>query len=95
MEASSLAQQYMLPGMVQHVADRLSADLTQGNLGTALSYALKVCVCVRVCACVCARARARVCVWVCVCGLIGYVSVCSAVVQQTWRARPLLMLLHT
>lgn len=44
MEASSLAQQYMLPGMVQHVADRLSADLRPENLGLALSYALKVCV---------------------------------------------------
>jgi hypothetical protein len=42
MEASSLAQQYILPGMVQHVADRLSADLSQENLGLALSHALKV-----------------------------------------------------
>jgi hypothetical protein len=42
MEASSLAQQYMLPGMVKHVADRLSADLRPENLGVALSYALKV-----------------------------------------------------
>lgn len=42
MEASSLAQQYILPGMVQHVADRLSADLSPDNLGLALSHALKV-----------------------------------------------------
>lgn len=42
MEASSLAQQYILPGMVQHVADRLSADLSPANLGLALSHALKV-----------------------------------------------------
>jgi len=42
MEASSLAQQYILPGMVQHVADRLSADLRPENLGLALSHALKV-----------------------------------------------------
>lgn len=42
MEASSLAQQYMLPDMVKHVADRLSADLSKDNLGLALSYALKV-----------------------------------------------------
>lgn len=42
MEASSLAQQYILPGMVQHVADRLSADLSPQNLGLALSHALKV-----------------------------------------------------
>lgn len=41
MEASSLAQQYILPGMVQHVADRLSADLSPANLGLALSHALK------------------------------------------------------
>lgn len=43
MEASSLAQQYILPGMVQHVAERLSADLRPENLGLALSHALKVC----------------------------------------------------
>lgn len=43
METCALAQQYMLPGVVQHIAGRVLNELQPKCLGTALSFALKVC----------------------------------------------------
>lgn len=42
METCALAQQYMLPSMLEHIGSRVMTDLQPQNLGLALSFALKV-----------------------------------------------------
>lgn len=42
METCALAQQYMLPGVVEHIAGRAMTDLQPDSVGLALSFALKV-----------------------------------------------------
>lgn len=42
MQTCALAQQYMLPSVVEHIASRVLEDLQQEDLGLALSFSLKV-----------------------------------------------------
>lgn len=42
LEAASLAQGYLLPGVVRHVAERVASDLGPDDYGVALSFALQV-----------------------------------------------------
>lgn len=43
LETCSLAQQYMLSELLDHISKRLLVDLPPESLGLALSFALKVC----------------------------------------------------